>query len=158
MYGKLFASTFSGSMMASGPEVFAVWAYVIAHAVGSSVELNPKLLSVLIGSTPERMQTAIDTLCAPDPASRSKEHEGRRLLREGEYQYRVPTHEKYRAIRDEEDRRDYNRDAKRRQREREAIAAAKPTKKTSTRDAVAAKRTTKPSPPPPLQTKYKMRQ
>lgn len=118
MFGKFFASTFTGSMMASGADIFAVWAYVIANAYGSRVELNPRLLAAIIGATPERMSVAIDALCATDPDSRSKDNEGRRLVKEGEYQYLVVNHEKYRRIRNEEDRKEYNRDAKRRERAR----------------------------------------
>ncbi len=109
MFGKFFASAFTGSMMASGADVFALWGYVIANAAGSRVELNPKLISVLIGTTPEKIEESIKFLCAPDPNSRSKNDDGCRLIREGEYQYFVPNHEKYRSIRDEEGRREYNR-------------------------------------------------
>lgn len=126
MYGKYFASTFSGSMIASGPEVFAVWGYVIAHAVNSYVELNPRLLAAVIGSTPDRMKEAIEKLCAADPESRSKTEEGRRLIREGEYQYRVVNHEKYRRIRDEDGRREYNRIKKQEERARKAGRVATP--------------------------------
>lgn len=109
MFGKFFSSAFTGSMMSSGAEVFAVWGYVIANTVKSRVELNPRLLAAVIGSTPDKMQSAIDKLCGPDNESRSKEHEGRRLIREGEFQYFVTGHEKYRAIVNEDDRREYNR-------------------------------------------------
>lgn len=118
MFGKFFASTFTGSMMASGPDVFAVWAYVIAHAQNSHVELNPRLLAAIIGSTPERMQAAIDVLCQPDPHSRSKDMDGCRMRRDGEYLYLVVNHERYRKIRNEEDRREYNKIKKREQRAR----------------------------------------
>lgn len=120
MYGKFFASAFTGSMMASGAEVFAVWAYVIANAVNSRVELNPALLAAVIGSTPDRMAAAIEKLCAPDANSRSPGNEGRRLIREGQFQYYIPNHEKYRSIRNEDERREYNREAKRRERAKSA--------------------------------------
>lgn len=119
MYGKFFASAFTGSMFGAGADVFAVWAYVIANTVDSQVELNPTLLAATIGATPERMEAAIAALCAPDPRSRSKECEGRRLVREGEYAYRVPTYEAYRSIRSEDDRREYNRIKKAEQRARD---------------------------------------
>ncbi len=109
MYGKFFASAFTGSMMASGADVFAVWAYVIANTVDSKVELNPRLIAVLIGTTVDKVETAITYLCAPDPMSRSKNDDGCRLIREGEYQFFVPNHAKYRSIRDEAGRREYNR-------------------------------------------------
>lgn len=109
MYGKFFSSTFTGSMIGAGPDVFAVWGYVIANTVGSQVELNPRLLAPLIGTTPERIAAAIDFLTQPDAESRSKTAEGRRLIKEGEYAYHVPNSEAYRAIKDENDRREYNR-------------------------------------------------
>lgn len=121
MYGKFFASTFSGSMMAAGPEVFAVWAYVIANAHDACVELNPRLLAAVIGSTPERMQAAIDALCEADLASRSKDAEGRRLVRQGQFQYHVTNHAAYKAIRNEDERRTYNREAKKRERARKSV-------------------------------------
>ena len=124
MYGKFFASAFTGSMYGAGPDVFAVWAYVIANTRDSQVELNPVLLASTLGTTQERVQAAIDFLCAPDSRSRSKDAEGRRLLREGEYAYSVPTFAAYRAIRNEDDRREYNRIKKAEQREREKAEAS----------------------------------
>lgn len=120
MYGKFFASAFEGSMMAAGPEVFAVWAYVIAKTHDSIVELNPRLLAAVIGSTTERMQSAIDVLCAPDHASRSTAADGCRLVKQGQYQYHVTNHTAYKAIRNEDDRRAYNREAKRKERAKKA--------------------------------------
>jgi len=121
MYGKFFSSAFTGSMMASGANVFAVWGYVIAHAVDSRVELNPRLLAAVIGSDIKSIISAIETLCAPDAESRSKVHEGRRLIREGEFQYFVTGHAKYRAMRDESDRREYNRVKKAESRARSTV-------------------------------------
>jgi hypothetical protein len=107
-------------MYGAGPDVFAVWGYVIANTIDSQVELNPRLLAGILGCNPERITAAIDFLCAPDPSSRTKTDDGRRLIREGEFAYRVPNFAAYRAIRNEEERREYNREAKRRQRERDA--------------------------------------
>ena len=109
MYGKYFASTFTGSMFGAGPEVFAVWGYVIANTVNSTVELNPVMLAAVLGSTPEKVESAITFLCRPDPASRNKDREGARLVHENAFQYHVVSHALYRAIRNEDDRREYNR-------------------------------------------------
>jgi hypothetical protein len=100
-------------MLGSGPEIFSVWAYVIANAVDGSVELNPRLISICIGISAEKAEEAITFLCGPDPNSRSSEEEGRRLVREGEFQYRVVNHSVYRNMRNEEERRTYNRDKQR---------------------------------------------
>lgn len=120
MYGKFFASTFTGSMFGAGPDVFALWGYIIATAVEGVVEINPSFVAAVLGATPERISAALSVLCNPDSASRSAAEDGRRLVHEGAYQYRVVNHAHYRAIRNEEDRRAYNRDAKRRERERKA--------------------------------------
>lgn len=109
MYGKHFASTYTGSLIGAGCNVFAVWGYVIANTVKGRVELNPKLLAMVLGSTEEEMCAAIEYLLSPDSSSRSTDCEGRRLVKEGQFQYRVPTHATYRAILNEDERREYNR-------------------------------------------------
>ena len=126
MYGKFFASAFTGSMMGAGSATFAVWGYVIAHAVKSQVELNPRLLATVIGCTTEEVDEAIALLCKPDPNSRSKAESGRRLVKEGQFAYRVVNHDQYVAIRDEEARRESNRLWKRESRARLAGAQGDP--------------------------------
>jgi len=126
MYGKIFACTFTGSMVGAGSDVFAVWSYVIANASGGTVELNPLLLAVVIGSTPERMQDAIDFLSRPDAASKSQEDGGRRLVKIGPFAYRVPNHGAYRAIRNTVDRQAYMRDYMRRKRSQDEAQETDP--------------------------------
>ena len=109
MYGKHFSSMYTGSMFGSGAEVFAVWGYVLAHAMNSRVELNPMLVAAILGEPVELIGGAIDKLCSPDPRSRCKAAEGRRLVKEGEFQYFVPSWEEYNRIRSREELREYNR-------------------------------------------------
>ncbi len=118
MFGKFFKSTFTGSMMGAGANVFAVWGYVISHADSGTVEINPRLVAAVIGMQEADVSSAIKQLCAPDPRSRSKIADGRRLIREGEFTFSVPTHGIYRSIRSEEDRRAYNREKQREHRAR----------------------------------------
>ncbi len=108
-------------MYGAGVDVFAVWGYVIANTVNSRVELNPMLLASVLGSTPDKVEAAIAKLCGPDEKSRSTAHDGRRLVREGQFQYFVVNHETYRAIRNEEDRRAYNREKQRESRARRRL-------------------------------------
>lgn len=116
-YGKLFESLFTGSMVGAGPCVFAVWTYVIAHAKPPGmVEINPKILATVLGCPEADVMGALGSLCSPDPASRSPEEDGRRLIQEGPFLYRVPTWPKYNAIRNEIERREQNREAQRRSR------------------------------------------
>lgn len=109
MYGKFFACAFTGSMMGAGSHVFAVWGYVIANTTNSQVDLNPKLLAALIGADERDIELAIEYLCAPDSKSNSKIEGGRRLVKVGQFSYRVPNHAAYRSIRDETDRQAYMR-------------------------------------------------
>jgi len=113
MYGKSYESKFTGSMIGAGFHVFAVWDYVITNARCGTIELNPKLLAfTLDGAKPDsedQVMSAIEYLCRPDPRSRSKDADGRRLIKEGEYQYRIVNWAKYDAIKTEADRREYNR-------------------------------------------------
>lgn len=111
MFGKHFESMYQGSLVGSGAEVFAVWGYVISHMRPPTftVELNPKLLAFILGEPEKEIESAIEVLCAPDPKSRTKGREGRRLVREGEYQYLVVNGAKYQAIRRAEERREYHR-------------------------------------------------
>ncbi len=109
MFGKYFASTFTGSMFGAGPHVFAVWGYVIANAEFGRVELNPRLVSSVLGAPIDDVEAAIAFLTQPDPHSRNKAEDGRRLVQEGQFQYRVTSHNIYRSMRNEDDRRAYNR-------------------------------------------------
>jgi hypothetical protein len=116
MYGKLFASCFTGSMFGAGADVFAVWAYVISNCQDSAIELNPSLLAAIIGAERAAIESAIGYLCSPDPNSRNPAEDGRRLVHEGAFQYRVVSHGIYRAIQKEEQRREHNRIRKQKQR------------------------------------------
>jgi hypothetical protein len=112
MYGKLFTSTYTGSLFGAGPNVFAVWTYAVAHMVKGRVELNPLLLATTLGTDVKSIEDALDYLQRPDPNSRSKECEGRRLIKEGQFQYFCPTHIRYHGIRNADERREYFRHKK----------------------------------------------
>lgn len=119
-YGKIFESLYTGSMVGSGINVFALWAYVIASAKPpGTIELNPKILATVFGCTVQEIQDAIEKLCQPDPESRTREFEGRRIIPEGQFLYAVPTWGKYNSLRNEIERREQNREAARRYRTRQ---------------------------------------
>lgn len=114
MYGKHFASMYTGSMVGSGIAVFAVWGYVLANMHvsqegGANVELNPKLLAAILGGDERAIEDAIEFLCTPDPRSRTKDEDGCRLVREGQFLYRVVNALRYNAIRNEVERAEYMR-------------------------------------------------
>jgi hypothetical protein len=123
MYGKIFESMYEGSLIGSGPMVFAVMGYVIAkhkpdRKVGSYVELNPKIMAFIFGggATEEEVTEAIEYLCEKDPKSTTPDAGGRRLLKLSQFGYQVVNGAKYRGMRDEEQRRQQNREAQARYR------------------------------------------
>jgi|GEM_PF-5859551 len=110
MYGKHFASMYEGSMLGIGAVPLAVWGYVISHMDEEGhLELNPVLLAAMIGESEEEIQMAMDLLQEPDPNSRCKAEEGRRLVRTGQFSYRVPSAPEYRKIWNRETQKEYNR-------------------------------------------------
>jgi hypothetical protein len=139
MYGKLFESTFNGSMLGAGPVVFSVWSYIIAHAQDSMVEVNPVLAGVQIGCSPEEIEAALDWLQQPDPDSRSKEDEGRRIVKTGTFAYRVVNHKHYRTMRTPEDRREYMRRKQRESRARRKAAASQAASKPDVKESTQQK-------------------
>ena len=112
MYGKAYESMYEGSMVGAGLNVFAVWNYCIAKNRLGVIELNPKLLAfILMGDQADDgvIRDAIKKLCEPDDESRSHDQAGRRLIKEGEYQYRMVNWGKYDAIKNADGLREYNR-------------------------------------------------
>jgi len=109
MYGKSYESMYSGSLIGAGMNVFAVWNYIITMARGGCIEVNPKLLAFTLGGTEEDVDSALKFLQRADPISRSKAEDGRRIIKEGQFQYKVVNWELYQKIKSEEDRREYNR-------------------------------------------------
>jgi len=130
MYGKSFEGKFEGSMVGAGFHVYAVWDYCITKNRSGFVELNPKYLAfVLDGSregSEQRVEEAIEYLTRPDPDSRSPEKDGRRLVKEGRFQYRMVNWASYEGIKSIADLREYNRRKQAEYRERKRMKAGKP--------------------------------
>jgi len=81
-------------MYGAGACVFAVWTWVIANKDENGiVEINPIYLANTLGEPVKNIEQAIEYLCNPDPRSRTKLEEGRRLIRTGEFEHKVVTHE-----------------------------------------------------------------
>ena len=115
MYGKSFQRMYTGSMVGSGSHVYAVWGYCITNADSEShtVDLNPVVLSTIIGDSLERIQAAIEYLEQPDLNSHNKEQEGRRIVKTTGFEYFVVSHEDYRNVKNNEELRQYFRENKR---------------------------------------------
>ncbi len=96
-YAKVFRTMYTGSMYGAGMHVFAVWGWILAHKDENGiVEVNPELVAHQLGGCATDVSVALQYLCAPDPNSRSKEHEGRRIVQVSQFGYQVVNHDKYR--------------------------------------------------------------
>src|SRR3974377_644158 len=128
MYGKWYSQTYTGSMCGAGLNVFAVWGYIVdhTHAGSSTVEIHPKIVAASLGCEVKEVEKALTYLCSPDPESRSKRDEGKRLIKEGQFIYRVPNFSTYRTHRDDEERREYKRTKKREARQKLSKSLYKP--------------------------------
>jgi len=112
IYAKLFASLYQGTLRGQ-PDEILVFTNLLAHCDSTGhVDKHPKAISEETGLSISRVQDALFFLESPDPESRSPEEEGRRIIRLDEHRswgWRIVNHGKYRAIRSEEDRREQNR-------------------------------------------------
>lgn len=113
-------------MVGAGVHVFAVWNYAIAKTRRGTVELNPVLLAFVLGAEERLVEEAIKFLCSEDPKSRNSAEGGRRLVREGQFQYRVVNWFTYDAIRSSEDLKRYNREKQAEYRKRKHLKRGTP--------------------------------
>ena len=139
MYGKVFAQTYVGSMFGAGLPVMALWPYMLATCDKKGrVEVNPPMVAVMLGCTDDEVSGALSFLAAPDPNSRTKDFEGRRIEKVGQFLYQILNYVKYRDIRAEEERIEYQREWDRTHRPSGAARAKKasPTKSPTKSDKV----------------------
>lgn len=109
-------------MAGSGPVVFSVWGYIVAHAFKEHVLINPKVVCVKIGITPEQFDQAIAFLSAPDPNSQSLDEDGRRIIHCSGHQWFVVNHKKYSDFKTSTDMAEYNRVAQQKTRDKKKEA------------------------------------
>ena len=121
MYAKLFASIYQGTLRGN-THGLVVFTNMLAHADAAGwVDMHPRAIAEEVGLTLDQVVDAISELEAPDVESRSPEEEGRRIVRLDEHRawgWRIVNHAKYRSIRSEEDRREQNRLAQQRFRDK----------------------------------------
>lgn len=112
MYCKLFASLYQGTLRGKSHEIL-VFTNLLAHcdALGQ-VDKHFRAIAEETGLTIDEVKAAIDVLEAPDPESRSPDMDGARIIRVDAHRawgWLVVNYEKYRSIRNEDDRREQNR-------------------------------------------------
>ncbi len=113
MYGKVFRQMYKGSMSMVGWEaVVTMQQLIILADKHGVVDMTPQAIAGETTIPLEIIQKGIALLLAPDPESRSHDEDGRRIVPLSDarsWGWQLVNHAKYRAIRDEEDRREYQR-------------------------------------------------
>jgi hypothetical protein len=121
MYAKVFAQIFDSSI-AENYRARHVFEDLLKLADKTGVvDMTPEAISRRTNCPIEEVVAAISELAAPDPRSRSKDHEGRRIIpvdSRRDWGWIIVNYLHYRAIQDEEARRESWRNAKAKQRER----------------------------------------
>lgn len=124
-FGKVWGSMYTGSMYGAGAVVFALMGYVIAkqEPMGERmlVELNPLMLAGILGEEVKEVERGLKYLCDKDEGSRTKEEEGRRLVKVGQFTYWVVNGFKYRNMLSKAKKREQNRLAQARFREKQQV-------------------------------------
>ena len=125
MYVKLFASLYQGTLRGCSDEIL-VFTNLLAHAdMNGIVDKHWRAIAEETGLSRERVEAAIAHLEAPDPESRSPEMNGCRIVKMDEHRawgWQIVNYTKYRAIRSEDDRREQNRIAQEKWRNKQRIS------------------------------------
>lgn len=114
MYGKLFSQMYEGTLASRGPwEALITFQQLIILANRhGEVDMTPDAISRRTTIPLEVIQKGLTELAAPDPESRTPDHEGRRIILIDEHRawgWKIVNYEKYRKIRSEDERREYQR-------------------------------------------------
>lgn len=112
MYAKIFASLYQGTLRGCPDEILVFTNMLATADLTGLVDKHPRAIAEETGISRERVDVAIANLMAPDPESRSPELEGRRIIPMDEHRawgWQIVNHGKYRSIRSEDDRREANR-------------------------------------------------
>jgi len=128
VYCKLFSSLYQGTLRGR-PDEILVFTNLLAHADAFGiVDKHFRAISEEVGITIPRVKAAVEVLEAPDPESRSPEEGGARLIKLDGHRiwgWKIVNYGKYRAIKNEDDRREQNRLAQERWRNKSKQPSAK---------------------------------
>jgi hypothetical protein len=120
-YTPLDSAALYSTAFRSGALEWAVWTAILsAMDVHGNASINPAFLAAQWKNvTEQEIEKAWNVHASPDPKSKNKDHEGRRLIPLEDGRWHVVSYLSYREKYEEDRRLALNRAAKRRQRERE---------------------------------------
>jgi len=111
MYVKIHDSIFSSSIMEEDLEIRYIWLCMLTAAdYEGYVDETIPALARKFNVSKELMEKAITCFLSPDPNSRTEDKDGVRLVKlRKSFGWKIVNYEKYRNIRNTEDRREYMR-------------------------------------------------
>lgn len=128
MFAKVFASLYQGTLRGNAHGIL-VFTNLLAHSdKNGEVDIHPRAIADEVGLPEPAVRDALLYLEAVDPESRTPTEDGRRIVRMDAHRawgWRIVNYAKYRAIRSEEDRREQNRVAQEKFRNKSKPPSAK---------------------------------
>lgn len=129
MYVKLFTSLYQGTLRGKSDDIL-VFTNLLAHCDRNGiVDKHWNAIAQEVGISEKRVKEAIKRLEDKDVDSRTQDNEGRRIIRLDGHRawgWQVTNYAKYRAMRNEEDRREQNRESQARFRNKPKVSHSKP--------------------------------
>lgn len=121
MYGKIFQSMYDGSLASTGPwEALVTFQQMLVLCDSEGVvDMTREVIARRTTIPLEIISKGIAVLEQPDPDSRGEAEEGRRIVRladNRDWGWQIVNHAHYRAIRSNDERREYMRNYQRRRR------------------------------------------
>ena len=110
VYGKIFASMFSGSLYGDWEAIVTLTVMVVLADKHGDVDMTCEVLSARTSIPLDIIRRGIASLEAPDPKSRTPDDEGRRILRVSDtrdWGWRITNYNAYREMRCADERREY---------------------------------------------------
>lgn len=121
MFAKIFGQIFDSSIADNHKHRHVFMDLLVLADSDGVVDMTVEAVARRTNVPYDEVKDAIDTLCAPDARSNSPNEEGKRLLPIDErkpWGWQIVNYHHYRAIRDEQARREYMRDYRRAEREK----------------------------------------
>jgi len=116
-FTKLFSSIITSSIWSEDDYTRLLWITMLASAdAEGNVSGTIPGMAAIARMSLENTEKSLEKLCAPDPYSRSKSNEGRRII-ENEDGWHIVNYKKYRQKRNPETRKQQNREAQKRYRD-----------------------------------------
>lgn len=122
MYGKIFKSMYEGTLYGQWEAIVTFQQMIVLCDSNGILDMTPEAISARTSIPLDIIQRGLSQLSQPDPETRTLGHEGRRIQLIDEHRpwgWYIVNHDKYRALKSQEEIREKARKRKQKQRERE---------------------------------------